>query len=378
MKMLVLGSGMMGRALAYDLKKNGYDPVVADSNKLRAKSVADSLKIPYIILDVSDQAAVKPYMEECEVTISAVPYFYNEQLAHTAIEAHCHFCDLGGNNDVVIKELSMNDAAQKEDVLIIPNCGLAPGMANVIAAQGIQEMDATHVQIRVGGLPQNPKPPLDYTLVFSVHGLLNEYIEPAVIIRNGTITEIPSLTEIEEITFPSVGVLEAFHTSGGTSTLPQTFQGQLKELDYKTIRYKGHCEKMKVLLDVGMCSEESVSIGTFQVSPRDVLSKVLERTLPAEEKDMVLMRITAHGEKGIQVYEMIDYFDEKSSMTAMARTTAFPTSIIAQMIASGTISERGAQPPETVVPPTSFIEALKKRNIIIRKQTSTPGTSPGS
>jgi lysine 6-dehydrogenase len=219
----------------------------------------------------------------------------------------------------------------------------------------------------VGGLPQNPQPPLDYTLVFSVHGLLNEYIEPAVVIRNGRIQEIPSLTEIEQIDFPPIGVLEAFQTSGGTSTLPHTYQNQLQELDYKTIRYKGHCAKMKVLLDVGMCSEESISIGTFRVSPRDVLSKVLERTLPHEDKDMVLMRITAQGERGTKTFEMIDYFDEPSSMTAMARTTAFPTSIISQMIASGGIDKRGAYPPEIIVPPIPFIEELAKRNITIHE-----------
>jgi lysine 6-dehydrogenase len=366
MKILVLGSGMMGSALAYDLKKNGCEPILVDTEKKRVKSVAESIEAPYVTVDVSDQEAVKPLMEACEVAISAVPYFYNEQLAGTAVDAGCHFCDLGGNNEVVARELSMNEKAQENDVLIIPNCGLAPGMANVIAAQGIEEMDATHIHIRVGGLPQDPHPPLDYTLVFSVHGLLNEYIEPAVVIRNGEIREVPSLTEIEEIDFPPIGLLEAFQTSGGTSTLPQTYHGRLQELDYKTIRYRGHCEKMKVLVDIGMCSEESLSIGTYQVKPRDVLSKVLERVLPHEEKDMVLMRITAWGGKGRKVYEMIDYFDEESNITAMARTTAFPTSIIAQMIASDTIAERGAYPPERVVPPRPFIEELKKRNIIIK------------
>ncbi|MBU7032058.1 MAG: saccharopine dehydrogenase NADP-binding domain-containing protein [Theionarchaea archaeon] len=366
MKILVLGSGMMGSALAYDLKTSGYEPLIVDLEKKRAKSVAKSIDAPYAIADVSDQKAIKPLMEECVVAISAAPYFYNEQLAGTAIDTGCHFCDLGGNNEVVTRELSMNDRAREKDVLIIPNCGLAPGMANVIAAQGIEEMDATHIQIRVGGLPQNPQPPLDYTLVFSVHGLLNEYIEPAVVIRNGEIREVPSLTETEEIDFPPIGILEAFHTSGGTSTLPQTYYGRLQELDYKTIRYQGHCEKMKVLVDIGMCSEESLSIGTYQVKPRDVLSKVLERVLPHEEKDMVLMRITARGKKGKKVYEMIDYFDKESHITAMARTTAFPTSIIAQMIASGIITDRGACPPEKIVPPRLFIDELEKRNIIIK------------
>lgn len=367
MKALVLGAGMMGKALAYDLKKNNYKTVVADVDKKKAEKVAEYIDGEAAVLDAADEKAVISLMQGCNVAVSAVPYFFNYVLAQSAVKAGCHFCDLGGNNDIVNKELSLHDKAVDNDVLIVPDCGLAPGMANVIAALSIEEAHAEEVHIRVGGLPQEPKPPLNYTLVFSVHGLLNEYKEPAVVIRNGKIQEVESLTELEEIDFPPIGVLEAFQTSGGTSTLPETYKDKLKELDYKTIRYKGHCARIKVLFDVGMCSEEPIRVGECTVNPRDVLSAVLERTLSHQEKDMVLMRITARGEAE-KIYEMIDYYDEDLKMTAMARTTSFPTAIIAQMMADNTITERGAFTPERVVPARLFMEELKKRNIIIKEK----------
>lgn len=369
MKALVLGAGMMGKALAYDLRKSKFETVIADVEEEKTKEVADFVKGEAVLCDVADRRAVVKIMRECDVAISAVPYFFNYGLAQAAVEAGCHFCDLGGNNDVVNQELSLHDDAVEKGVLIVPDCGLAPGMTNVIAGLGVEEADAAEVHIRVGGLPQIPKPPLNYSLVFSVHGLLNEYIEPAMVIRNGKILKVESLTEVEEIDFPPIGVLEAFQTSGGTSTLPQTYKGRLKELDYKTIRYKGYCAQMRALLDVGMCSEEPVDVGPFWVRPRDVLSRVLERVLPHQDKDMVLLRVSARGGKGEKVYEMIDYYDEELEMTAMARTTAFPTSVIAQMIAEGTIMERGALPPEKVVLAEEFVEELRKRKIIINEKS---------
>ena len=366
MKALVLGAGMMGNALAYDLVNSDFETTIADVDKQKTEEVASFTGCNPVVLDVTQENNVKSLMEECNVAISAVPYFFNYKLAQTAVEAGCHFCDLGGNNDIVNKELSLHEKAVKNNVLVVPDCGLAPGMANVIAALGIKEAKATEAYIRVGGLPQNPRPPLDYTLVFSVHGLLNEYKEPASVIRNGKIQEVESLTELEEIDFPPIGVLEAFQTSGGTSTLPETYKGTLKELNYKTIRYKGHCAKIKALFDIGLCSEDPIDVGPCTVTPRDVLSKVLETILPHQDKDLVLMRVTAKGETK-KVYELLDYYDNTINMTAMARTTSFPTSIIAQMMATS-IKERGAYTPERVVPGRKFIEELKKRGIIINEK----------
>ncbi len=367
MKALIFGAGMMGRALAHDLKKSKIETVIADSDKKRAETLAAQVKGEAAVCDVTDRKAAFSLMRDCDVAVSAVPYFLNYELAQAAIEAGCHFCDLGGNNDIVNAELSLHEKAVLRDVLIIPDCGLSPGMSNVICALGIQEVDGKEVHIRVGGLPQNPKPPLNYTLVFSIHGLINEYVEPAVVVRNGKIQQIEPLTEIEEINFPPLGILEAFATSGGTSTLPRTYKGRLKELDDKTIRYKGHCALMRALLEAGMFSEEPVFLNTLPVKPRDITAKVLEGVLSHQDKDVVLVRITVKGEKGEIIYEMVDYYDEDLKMTAMARTTAFPTSVIAQMMADGTIEERGALPPERVVPGKKFMEEIKKRGIEIRE-----------
>ncbi|MBU7014496.1 MAG: saccharopine dehydrogenase NADP-binding domain-containing protein [Theionarchaea archaeon] len=368
MKVLVLGAGMMGRALAHDLTLNGVDTVVADADSRMVEAVQELTGAEGAVLDVTNRDSVVRHMADCDVTISAVPYFLNLDLASAAIEAGCHFCDLGGNTDIVNQELAFHDRAENADVLIVPDCGLAPGMSNVLTALSIEEADASQVAIRVGGLPQNPRPPFNYTLVFSVHGLLNEYIQKAVIIREGVIQEKESLTEVEDVEFSSFGVLEAFLTSGGTSTLVNTYEGRLDDLDCKTIRYQGYCEKMRTLLDAGLGSEEPVAVGTCMVKPRDVLGRVLERVLPHQEEDVVLMRITARGRKGVTVLEMVDYYSQKDKMTAMARTTAFPTSIIAQMIGNGIITKRGALPPERTVPGKIFMEELRKRDIIIKER----------
>lgn len=365
MKAVVIGAGMMGRALAYDLKKSACETVVVDASRERAERVAAFVNGEAVVCDVTSES-MKRVMGDCDVAVSAVPYFHNYKLAQRAVEAGCHFCDLGGNNDIVKRELALNANAARNDVLLIPDCGLAPGMTNVLAALAIKETEAQEVHIRVGGLPQHPKPPLNYTLIFSVHGLLNEYIEPALVIRNGKMQTVESLTEVEEIDFPPLGALEAFQTSGGTSTLPETYKNRLRELDYKTIRYKGHCAKMRVLKEVGMCSEEEVDVNSTRVTPRSVLSRVLERVLPHEEKDMTLLRVTARGARE-KTFEMVDYYDDALRMTSMARTTAFPTSVIAQMMVT-TIPERGAHPPESVVPGRAFIAELGKRKIVINEK----------
>jgi lysine 6-dehydrogenase len=368
MKVLILGAGMMGRAMAHDLTRSGVDTLVADVSSQAVEAVQELTGAEGATLDATDKDSVARQMADCDVAVSAVPYFLNLDLASAAIRAGCHFCDLGGNTDIVNQELALHDRAAKADILIIPDCGLAPGMSNILTGLAIEEVDASQVAIRVGGLPLNPQPPFNYTLVFSVHGLLNEYIQKAVVIRKGVIQETESLTEVEDIEFPSFGVLEAFLTSGGTSTLVNTYKGQVDELDCKTIRYQGYCEKMRTLLDAGLGSEEPVSVGNCKVKPRDVLGRVLERVLPHQDEDVVLMRITARGKKGVMTLEMVDYYDHKDRMTAMARTTAYPTSIIAQMIGNGTITQRGALPPEKTVPRRKFMEELKKRDIIIKER----------
>lgn len=378
MRILLLGAGMMGRAIAYDLSKRKElkEIILADRDPKRAKKITDWLRDRRVVprrLDVSARRAVREAMEGCDVAISAVPYFFNLSLAEAAVESGVHFCDLGGNTRIVAAELALSEKAKKANVTLIPDCGLAPGLVNILAAaaiEGIKEVDS--VEIRVGGLPQRPHPPLDYQIVFSTHGLLNEYLEEATVIHDGRITAVPSLTSWEEITFPPpYEDLEAFYTSGGSSTLPQTLLGRVKELDYKTIRYQGHLEKVKAMVELGFFDEEPRLIDGTKVVPRELTVHLLTEHLAFDEPDVVLLRVTARGRQEGRTqevrYQMIDHYDEKTGLSAMMRTTGFPIAQIAFMLATGRIAARGALPQESCVPTEEFLYDLRERGLTIER-----------
>jgi lysine 6-dehydrogenase len=383
MKILVLGAGKMGRGAVHDLTQNSPDVesvTVADADfpmaNMIAKLEGDGKCAP-VEINVENFAESVALMRGHDAAISCVPYFFNFQLAKAAVEAGVNFCDLGGNNAVVAQELLLDVGAKVADINIIPDCGLAPGMVSVLAKHGAARFEKINsIKIRVGGLPQNPRPPLDYQLVFSVEGLINEYVEPAIVIRDGEIREVESLTEVEDLEFNGFPPLEAFQTSGGTSTLPNTFAGKLRELDYKTIRYRGHCERFKTFVDLGFASSKSVAVKTIngdivQIAPRAVLADALMRYLPRNEPDVVLIRLEFAGESGGEEkrlrYDIVDRFDAATDLTAMMRTTAFPASIIAQMMARGETLTKGATPQELAIAPDRFIAELARRNIRIEE-----------
>jgi lysine 6-dehydrogenase len=377
MKVIVLGAGMMGRAIAYDLcKHSNFDSIaIADKDKKTISSAEKFLKdMDFLKLDVEKTNDVKKQFKEYDVAISAVPYKFNYALAKTALDTKTHFLDLGGNNDVVEKERSLNKEAKTNNVTIIPDCGLAPGLVSVITRDIVDQMDSVeYVKLRVGGLPQNPTPPLNYQIVFSPYGLINEYVEDAIILDRGKIINKKSMTELEMLDFPKpFGKMEAFLTSGGCSTLPYTYKNTIKYLDYKTIRYPGHCEKFKTMLDLGFAEEKKVNLGDQKVAPRDLFVTLLTRYLPTSGKDVVLLKALGGGKKGGKrihlEYTMIDYCDNKNNITAMMRTTGYPTSIIAQMIERNIIKERGVFCCEEIVPCKLFFEELSKRNIQIKKK----------
>jgi len=326
-------------------------------------------------------------MQGHDAVISCVNYWYNESLSRAAIEARASFCDLGGNNYVVDAQLALNAEAEAAGINIIPDCGLAPGLVSVLAMHGAAKFDRLdEIHIRVGGLPQKPQPPLDYQLVFSVEGLINEYVEVARVIRDGEITEVPSMTELESLEFENFPPLEAFQTSGGTSTLPDTFLGKIKELDYRTIRYAGHCDKFKTMIDLGLCSSEEIVADFVKVKPRKVFGELLQRHLPADRPDYVLVRLEFVGiPKAVTRpvgsvpadqnatwrlrYDIVDKQDQQTGLSAMMRTTAFPASIIAQMMAKGDVLMRGATPQEKAIDPEKFVAELERRNIRIAIST---------
>ncbi len=364
---------MMGRAAVYDLARledvervGIYDIDGSLSREIKEKFGSDNTVSGE--LDAGDVEKARSVMEPYDAVLSCVTYRYNPGLAQAAIESGCHFVDLGGNNDVVKAQFEMNAEAEKAGVVVIPDCGLAPGMVSLLVADGVARLDRVEkASIRVGGLPQSPRGPLKYQVVFSSEGLVNEYWEPCLILKDGHKTTVNPMTGLETLEFDGVGELEAFYTSGGTSTLPTTYEGKIDSLDYKTIRYAGHCQLFRAMLDIGLASHKPVEIDGMKIEPRSVFKAVLERSLNYNDLDMVLARVTVEGQKDGQdktvVYEIVDRQEATTGLTAMMRTTAFPAAIITWMAASGQISERGVKPQEIAVKPSLFLPQLKKRGI---------------
>lgn len=391
MKILVLGAGMMGTAAAWDLARSrGVEEVgLVDENRAALRRSLTYIGRGHVTshpLDMARLEKVIPLMRRYSAVISAVPYRFNFQLAQGAIQAGCHFCDLGGNDSLVAQEFTLNAAAQKRKVRIVPDCGLAPGMVSLVVADGLKHFDRVDsIHIRVGGLPLKPKPPLDYQLVFSVGGLINEYVEPVRVLENGKLKWVEPMTGVEALKFPKpFGTLEAFYTSGGASTLPLTLNGRVRELNYKTIRYPGHCEKFKTMMDLGLTSSATVTLNKTSVIPRQLFEKLLTQNLPSGEPDVVLVRVTLRGtpNRGASMrplrtpstrtpsfhkrtYQLIDYYDPRTRLSAMMRTTSFPVSIVAQMLCRGDVVEDryGVLRQEMAIPSEVFLNELKARGI---------------
>ena len=379
MHALVLGAGLMGRAITFDLIQNTTFSTVSliDGNKEtlnESKQFFDnSDSITFHLQDVTNTGQMKSFFADADVVISAVPYLFNENLTKLAISQNCHFVDLGGNNTVVQNQKKLFSQAEDAKVTIIPDSGLAPGLVSILTKDLVDTYGhLTKVKLRVGGVPKYPKEPWNYQLVFSANGLINEYMEDAIILDQGIIKTVPSLTQCESITFPEpFGTLEAFMTSGGCSTLPYTYMDKIDYLDYKTIRYPGHLQMIKPLFDLGFGSTEPVSINNKMVAPREMLISLLHKTLPSEGEDVVLLKVIGEldndGKTKIISFEMIDYFDSETNLSSMMRTTGFPVSVTADLIARKEISSFGVFTPEEIIPTSLFLDELRKRNMIIEK-----------
>ncbi len=377
MKFLILGSGMQGRACAFDLLRNPKTESVlladiSEENLADAKALLRSKKVETVRAAASDLGSIKRLAQGRSAMISAVPYSFNLELAKAAVAAKTHFIDLGGNTDIVRKELALHAAAKKAGVSILPDIGLGPGLTTTLAVHGISQLDETHeVLIRDGGLPQKPRPPLNYLLTFSEEGLINEYVENATALRGGKRVELPGLSEIETIDLPPpLGRCEAAHAAGGLSTLAWTYEGKIDRMDCKLIRYPGHCRIVNALREIGFFGEERISVDGCALSPRELSARLLRRYLERPgEKDFVVIHTVVRGVKDGRraeiIYDMLDRYDDINKMTAMARTTGFPVAIVAQMLANGEIDKPGAYPVETGIPPEPFLRHMRRRGFDI-------------
>lgn len=377
MRVVIIGAGLQAQAACYDLVQQPdlTEIVVADAEVGRARTLAQRWRDPRVVaaaLDAGDEAAVERLLTGARAALSAAPYRFNAGLARAAVRAGCSFCDLGGNNDVVAQELGLDDKARAAGVTVVPDCGLAPGLVSILAAHAVAAFDKVDaLELRVGGLPQRRGGLLDYSLVFSMEGLINEYVEDAVILENGEPRRVPSLEDFESLQFPEpFGALEAFSTSGGISTLPETYRDQVRRLDYKTIRYPGHGHVFQALKQLGLLSSTPVEVEGVAVRPRALFARVATPALDRGEPDVILLRVTARGTRAgrahRRVYEMIEYPDPENGLTAMMRTTAFPATIVLLMLARGEVAKKGAFPQERCIDPARFMEELARRKLVVR------------
>lgn len=378
MKMLVLGAGLQGSACAYDLLQNDEVTEVRLVD-LDVRHIAPFLA-PYsgkrlipTPLDVRDADAVRALMREASAVMSAIPYYFNLDLARLAVETGVHFCDLGGNTDIVVEQKKLDATARKKGVTIVPDCGLAPGMVNILAQYGISQMDSVdEVKIYVGGLPQNPEPPVNYQIVYSLEGVLDYYTTLSWVVRDGKQTQVKALSELEPVYFDApVGELEAFHTAGGLSTMAARYEGKIPTMEYKTLRYPGHAQIMEAIRELGLLDLEPIEVKGVMVSPRDVAVAAMgPRLTKPKGKDLVALRVTVKGKKAGNAktieFELVDRYDEERGISAMMRTTGYSLSIIGQMQARGEVQPPGVHTTDECIPAVRYIDELRKRGIEIK------------
>ena len=378
--MLVLGAGLQGSACAYELLQ---DP---DVKEVRLADIRVGHVEPFLApysgkrliptqLDVRDDEAVDALMRESDAVMSALPYYFNYEMAVAAVDAGVHFCDLGGNTEIVFKQKTLHDRAVAAAISVVPDCGLAPGMVNILAEHGIRQLDAVDaVRIYVGGLPQKPEPPLNYQIVYSLEGVLDYYTTLSWVLRGGKRTRVKALSEREAVEFPApLGTLEAFHTAGGLSTMAFRYEGKIPTMEYKTLRYPGHAALMESIRELGLLDLDPVEVKGHKVVPRDVfISTVGPKLKKPDGRDLVALRVAATGAKGGKPktvgWELLDYFDAERGISAMERTTGYSLAITGLMQARKQVSA-GVLTPDEAIPAMPYIEALARRGVKIRELT---------
>lgn len=377
----VLGAGMQGTAAAYDLAKFANPKTIlmgdvskenAEKNSWRVNDLVGRKICEPVQVNALDKADLAGFLKPADVVLSCVPYWMHPRIAEVAIDTKTSMVDLGGNTEITMQTLAMDEKAKIQEVTLVPDCGLAPGLVNNIGMYLIEQMDeAESIKLYCGVLPQNPKPPFNYKLTFNVEGLVTEYDFQAVVLRDGKVALVDTLTELEELTIDELGLMEAFVTSGGTSTAPYTFEGRVTNYEYKTIRFPGHCERIKIFKDFGFWNDEEVDVNGTKVVPRKVFYKVFGEALSKfEDKDMCAVRGVGVGKKGgAAVRKQVDLFDrecERTGFTSMERLTGFSIAIYAEAIAHGRL-EPGALRYETAMSGTDFMTEFRKRDFSIKE-----------
>jgi len=380
LRVVVFGSGLMGHTVARDLvKSKSVDEVTVcdvDRNRLQYLTrVERSSKLSVKVHDVRRKDETVRLMRNYDVGVGALPHAFSEYTILSTIRAGVDFVDLifGWR----FGRTGIDSAAKKKGITIIPACGLAPGLSNILVMAGAEQLDVVEeVHIKVGGIPEKPKPPLNYRIVFSFEAVLEEYLRDARIIKHGRIIDVPALSGVEALSFPHpIGRCECFYTDG-LSTLIQTMRN-VREMDEKTIRWPGHVDQLRTLIECGLLDTAPVEFNETSIVPRKFVSRLLsDKLMLGNDRDLTLLRIDVMGNKEKRQvhrrYEMIDHYDAKHRTTSMARTTAFPCSIAAQLLGSGRVATKGVCPPELAFKNelrNDFLGYLKQRGLRITSGT---------
>ena len=376
MRMLLLGCGNIGAVAAADLVDNtDYEIVVADNELKRAETLVERLgknRVSAMKVDASNRRSLTGCLKGFDIVLGFLPGRLAYGLAESCIEAGRNLVDVSfmGENP-----LALNGKASAANVAIVPDCGLAPGISNVLVGHATKCLDRVDsVHIMVGGIPEKPVPPLEYVITWSTESLIDEYTRKARIIRDGKRVDADALSELETIDFPGVGKLEAFLTDG-LRTLLDTLR-DVPDMWEKTLRYPGHVTKINTLKNLGFFEEEKVTVEKAGVSPRRLSVKLLtEKLVRPDICDLVAMKINVSGVKDGKhsslVYHLLDRCDSDRGITAMARTTAYPASIVAQFLAEKSVKTTGVIPPEKLGMDDElfrrFSNELKARGITIKE-----------
>lgn len=381
MRMLVLGAGLQGSACAYDLLQDKrvervvlgdirFDHLPAFLEKYRSDA-----RLELRTVDARDENSLRGAMSNVDACMNALPYYFNLTVSRLAVEAGVHCCDLGGNTAIVFDQIKLNEAAIKHNVSVIPDCGLAPGMVNILAEAGIRELDETSkVKMFVGGLPQQPEPPLNYKVVYSLEGVLDYYTTPSWVMREGKPAQVDALSELESVQFPEpAGELEAFHTAGGLSTMATRYQGRIDTMEYKTLRYPGHADTMRAIRGLGLLDLTPINVNGQSVVPRAAFIAAAEPHLKKPHAaDMVALRVEIEGRKDGATrkitYDLLDFMDEKNGISAMERTTGYSLAITGILQAQRQVASMGVMTPDQAIPAELYISELAKRGIKIEKR----------
>ncbi|HOP60659.1 MAG: saccharopine dehydrogenase NADP-binding domain-containing protein [Candidatus Saccharicenans sp.] len=373
MKIVVLGAGLVGKAMALDLASEPEFSLTSVDLKQEALAELATAGIKVIGQDISQSEATKDLVSDYDLVINAVPGYLGFQSLKACLEAGRNVVDISFFPE---NPFELDSLAKGQNITAAVDCGVAPGLSNILAGYGLSQLDKAYsVIIYVGGLPVIRKWPFEYKAVFSPVDVIEEYLRPARCLENGQLVIKPALSEPEFLEFEKLGTLEAFITDG-LRTMIETLT--VPEMVEKTLRYPGHREKMLALRQAGFFSEQPVEIAGQKIRPVDLSAKILFPRLNVEagEEDLTILRVIISGEKDGQplrlTYDLFDRFDRKSGIHSMARTTGYTATAVARAVARGLIKKHGIIAPEYLGLEPEVFNFIRKellnREIVIKEK----------